>query len=42
MIWWDGLWLVGVAGVMGGMVGAVVTLLWLLPWGTNWDVGGYP
>jgi len=41
MSWWNALVLVGVAGLMLGTAGAAFTLLRLLPWGRNWDVGGY-
>ncbi len=36
MTWW-------VAGFAVGMVlGGLFTLLRLLPWGKDWNVGGYP
>jgi len=41
MSWWNALVLVGVAGLMLGTAGAAFTLLRLLSWGRNWDVGGY-
>lgn len=42
MSWWDELVLVGLGSLWLGTAGAVFTLLRLLPWGRNWDVGGYP
>lgn len=40
MVWWDAVVLTW-AGVTVGLAGCTVTLLRLLPWGRNWDVGGY-
>jgi hypothetical protein len=41
MTWWDALALIGVATFAVGIAGGEVALLRLLPWGNNWDVGGY-
>ncbi len=41
MTWWEALAHVGVVGFVVGMAGAAVTVLRLLPWGKDWNVGGY-
>lgn len=41
MVWWDAVVLIAGVGVTVGLAGCTVTLLRLLPWGSNWDVGGY-
>lgn len=38
---WDAVVLVAWGGATVGMAGCTATLLRLLPWGKNWDVGGY-
>jgi len=41
MTGWEALAHVGVVGFVVGMVGAALTVLRLLPWGKDWNVGGY-
>ena len=41
MTWWDALTLIGLASLVVGIAGGELTLLRSLPWGKNWDVGGY-
>ncbi len=41
MSWWESLVLVGVTGMTIGIAGAAITLLRVLPWGKDWNVGGY-
>lgn len=41
MTWWDALVLIGVAGVAVGIAAGEFALLRLLPWGKDWNVGGY-
>ncbi|HYT72093.1 MAG TPA: hypothetical protein VEK78_11975 [Gemmatimonadales bacterium] len=40
MTWWDVLALVGVTGFALGVAGCA-TLLRVLPWGKDWNVGSY-
>jgi hypothetical protein len=41
MTWWDVLALVGVAGSAFAIAGGAFTLLRVLPWGKDWNVGSY-
>lgn len=39
--WWDALAQVGLLGFVAGVAGAAVAVLRRLPWGKDWNVGGY-
>ncbi len=41
MAWWDVALVLGVIGCLVGLTGAVFTVVRALPWGKQWDVGGY-